>query len=88
MSTALSPVRLIRDRPTWLIYLQLSTFATFVYGLSAAVPLLRADQGTSATVAGLHGTSMAAGTIAAGLLLPCSPVRTGGARRAGSGWRE
>ncbi|MGW3353482.1 MFS transporter [Nonomuraea rubra] len=70
MSTALSPVRLIRDRPTWLIYLQLSTFATFVYGLSAAVPLLRADQGTSATVAGLHGTSMAAGTIAAGLLLP------------------
>ncbi|MEV1005111.1 hypothetical protein [Nonomuraea sp. NPDC050202] len=70
MTTALSPDRLIRDRPTWLIYLQLSTFATFVYGLSAALPLLRADQGTSATVAGLHGTSMAAGTIAAGLLLP------------------
>ncbi|MFD0469525.1 MFS transporter [Nonomuraea thailandensis] len=70
MSTALSPVRLIRDRPTWLIYLLLSVFATFVYGLSAALPLLRADQGISATVAGLHGTSMAAGTIAAGLLLP------------------
>ncbi|AQZ68339.1 major facilitator superfamily MFS_1 [[Actinomadura] parvosata subsp. kistnae] len=82
MSTALSPVRLIRDRPTWLVYLLLSAFATFVYGLSAAVPLLRADQGTSATVAGLHGTSMAAGTIAAGLLLPLLTRRYG--RRATS----
>ncbi|MGR6914039.1 MFS transporter [[Actinomadura] parvosata] len=82
MSTALSPVRLIRDRPTWLVYLLLSAFATFVYGLSAAVPLLRADQGTSATVASLHGTAMAAGTIAAGLLLPLLTRRYG--RRATS----
>nr|WP_277350310.1 MFS transporter [Nonomuraea sp. FMUSA5-5] len=60
----------------------LSAFATFVYGLSAAVPLLRADQGTSATVAGLHGTAMAAGTVAAGLLLPLLTRRYG--RRATS----
>ncbi|TYB47444.1 MFS transporter [Nonomuraea sp. PA05] len=77
MTTAPSTVRLVRDRPTWLIYLQLSTFATFVYGLSAALPLLRADQGTSATVAGLHGTAMAAGTITAGLLLPLLTRRYG-----------
>jgi predicted MFS family arabinose efflux permease len=68
--TVLEPIRLIRDRPTWLVYLQLGTFATFLYGLSAALPFLRADQHTSATVAGLHGTAMAAGAIAAGLALP------------------
>ncbi|WP_219463213.1 MFS transporter [Nonomuraea rhizosphaerae] len=70
-------VPLVRDRPTWLIYLQLGTFATFVYGLSAAVPLLRIDQGTSGTVAGLHGTAMAAGTIAAGLCLTLLTRRYG-----------
>ncbi|MEV4178355.1 MFS transporter [Nonomuraea sp. NPDC049709] len=82
MTTVLPPVRLIRDRPTWLVYLLLSTFATYLYGLSAALPLLRADQRTSATVAGLHGTSMALGTIAAGLLLPLLTRRFG--RRATS----
>ncbi|TDD47997.1 MFS transporter [Nonomuraea terrae] len=69
MTSVLPRVRLVRDRPTWLIYLQLGTFASYLYGLSAALPLLRADQGTSATVAGLHGTAMALGTIAAGLAL-------------------
>lgn len=78
----LSSVRLIRDRPTWLVYLQLATFSTYLYGLSAALPLLRADQRTTATVAGLHGTSMAFGTIAAGLLLPLFTRRFG--RRATS----
>ncbi|MEU8251874.1 MFS transporter [Nonomuraea sp. NPDC048916] len=70
MSTAAGRIRLIRDAPTWLIYLQLGTFATFLYGLSAALPLLRQDQQVSNAVAGLHGTAMAAGTILAGLFLP------------------
>ncbi|MFC4111752.1 MFS transporter [Nonomuraea zeae] len=82
MTTISEPVRLVRDRPTWLIYLQLCTFATYLYGLSAALPLLRADQRTSATVAGLHGTAMAIGTIAAGLALPLLTRRFG--RRATS----
>lgn len=82
MTTVVPPVRLIRDRPTWLIYLQLGVFASYLYGLSAALPLLRADQGTSATVAGLHGTSMAVCTIVAGLLLPLLTRRLG--RRATS----
>ncbi|GAA3712275.1 MFS transporter [Nonomuraea antimicrobica] len=77
MTTVLPSARLVRDRPTWLVYLQLGTFATFLYGLSAALPLLRADQRTSATVAGLHGTSMALGTIVAGLLLPLLTRRLG-----------
>ncbi|MEV4396663.1 hypothetical protein [Nonomuraea sp. NPDC049607] len=70
MSTVSVPIRLVRDRPTWLIYLLLGAFATFMYGLSAALPLLRADQRTTATVAGLHGTAMALGTVGAGLTLP------------------
>lgn len=69
MSSISERARLARDRPTWLIYLQLGTFATFIYGLSGALPLLRLDQRTSGTVAGLHGTAMAAGTILAGLSL-------------------
>ncbi|MGC5016796.1 MFS transporter [Streptosporangium sp. DT93] len=68
--TAIAPVRLVRDRPTWLVYLQLGVFATYLYGLSAALPLLRIDQQLSQTVAGLHGTSMAVGGILTGLVLP------------------
>ncbi|WP_248960788.1 MFS transporter [Sphaerisporangium perillae] len=62
--------RLTRDRPTWLIYLQLATFATYLYGVSAALPLLRLDQGVSQAVAGLHGTAMAVGGIVSGIAIP------------------
>ncbi|MEU8269905.1 MFS transporter [Sphaerisporangium sp. NPDC049002] len=62
--------RLTRDRPTWLIYLQLAIFCTYLYGLSAALPLLRIDQGVSQAVAGLHGTSMAVGSIICGIAIP------------------
>ncbi|WP_433368467.1 MFS transporter [Streptosporangium sp. CA-115845] len=75
--TAIAPVRLIRDRATWLIYLQLGVFATYLYGLSAALPLLRIDQGISQAVAGLHGTSMALGGIITGLALPWLTRRIG-----------
>ncbi|MEV8630540.1 MFS transporter [Streptosporangium sp. NPDC051023] len=62
--------RLTRDRPTWLLYLQLGVFATYLYGLSAALPMLRIEQGVSQTVAGLHGTMMAIGGVTTGLALP------------------
>lgn len=75
--TAIAPVRLIRDRATLLIYLQLGVFATYLYGLSAALPLLRLDQGLSQAVAGLHGTAMAVGGIITGLLLPWLTGRIG-----------
>ncbi|WP_030925225.1 MFS transporter [Streptosporangium amethystogenes] len=75
--TAIAPVRLIRDRAIWLIYLQLGAFATYLYGLSAALPLLRLDQGVSQAVAGLHGTSMAVGGIITGLALPWLTGRIG-----------
>ncbi|MEU8041370.1 MFS transporter [Streptosporangium sp. NPDC049078] len=75
--TATAHVRLIRDRATWLIYLQFGVFATYLYGLSSALPLLRLDQGVSQAVAGLHGTAMAAGGIVTGLVLPWVVGRIG-----------
>ncbi|MCD0449864.1 MFS transporter [Actinocorallia sp. API 0066] len=51
------------------MYLQVGVYATMIYGLSAALPLLRADQGTSQTVAGLHGTALALGTVLCGAAL-------------------
>ncbi|GII88403.1 MFS transporter [Sphaerisporangium siamense] len=68
---------LTRDRPTWLIYFQLCIFATYLYGLSAALPLLRLDQGVSQAVAGLHGTAMAAGGVTSGLAMPRVMARLG-----------
>ncbi|XVQ85202.1 MFS transporter [Microbispora siamensis] len=70
-------IKVTRDSPTWLIYLQLATFATYLYGLSAALPLLRAELGVSQAVAGLHGTGMALGGMAGGLALPALTRRFG-----------
>jgi MFS family permease len=62
--------RLVRDAPTWLVYGQLATWAYFVYGFSPVVPLLRVEQGTSQTVASLHGTAFALGAMAGAALIP------------------
>ncbi|ROO85353.1 putative MFS family arabinose efflux permease [Actinocorallia herbida] len=60
---------LTRDGATWLVYLQVGVYATMLYGLSAALPILRAEQGASQAVAGLHGTALAVGTILCGASL-------------------
>ncbi|MFI9558471.1 MFS transporter [Nonomuraea endophytica] len=70
-------IRLTRDLPTWLVYLQLGAFATYLYGLSAVLPLLRQEQQVSNAVAALHGTAMAAGTLLAGAALPFLERRYG-----------
>ncbi|MEV7007393.1 MFS transporter [Streptosporangium sp. NPDC051022] len=75
--TTIVPVRLVRDHATWLLYLQLGVFTTYLYGLSAALPLLRIEQGVSQTVAGLHGTMMAVGGVLTGLMLPWLTRRVG-----------
>ncbi|MEO3814668.1 MFS transporter [Sphaerisporangium sp. B11E5] len=76
-STSAGSTRLTRDRATWLIYLQLVIFATYLYGMSAALPLLRLDQGVSQAVAGLHGTAMAVGGILTGTAIPWLTRRFG-----------
>lgn len=58
---------LVRDRLTWLIYFRLAAYGWFLFAFTALQPLLRSEQGTSGTVAGLHGTFFAGGVIVAGL---------------------
>lgn len=55
-----------RDQVFWLAALQTGVFGIFMGGFGPALPLLQADQGTSAAVAGLHGTAMGISSIIAG----------------------
>jgi len=55
--------RPILDRPTKITYIQLATFAWFMYGFGASQALLRDDQGVSKTMSSLHGTFLAVGGI-------------------------
>lgn len=64
--------RLVRDRLTLTLYTPFITWGWFLYGFSPAVPLIAAEQGISRGQAGLHGTAMAVGTIASGLV--SSPI--------------
>ncbi|MEN9411850.1 MAG: hypothetical protein RIQ92_287, partial [Actinomycetota bacterium] len=52
------PAKLNRDSFFWTIALQTVVVNFFLGGFGPAQPLLRADQGTSLTIAGLHGTAM------------------------------
>jgi predicted MFS family arabinose efflux permease len=56
-------VRLERDRRTWLTYGQLGVYGWFLYGFGPSLTLLRAEQGFTRTVAGLHGTALAVGAL-------------------------
>jgi len=57
-----------RDRVFWTISAQIALVNFYLGGFGPAQPLLREDQGTSLTVAGLHGTAMGVASIIAGAL--------------------
>ena len=59
-----------RDRIFWTISAQIALVNFYLGGFGPAQPLLREDQGTSLTVAGLHGTAMGLASIIAGALNP------------------
>jgi len=52
----------------WLLALQTGVFGIFMGGFGPALPLLRADQGTTAAIAGLHGSALGVASIIAGYL--------------------
>ena len=56
-----------RDSFFWTIALQGAAVNIFLGAFGPSQPLLRADQGTSLTIAGLHGTAMGVASIMAGL---------------------
>jgi MFS family permease len=57
-----------RDRYFWSIALQTYIVNFFLGGFGPAQSLLREDQGTSLTIAGLHGTAMGLASVAGGLV--------------------
>ena len=61
------PHTFTRDKTFWTIALQVTILNFYLGGFGPAQPLLRADQGTSLTVAGLHGTAMGVAAIVSGL---------------------
>ena len=67
MDGTVEHARLRRDRVTWTLYGLYAAYGYFLYAFGPAVPLVRDEQQTSATVAGLHGTALACGTVLAGL---------------------
>lgn len=67
----------LRDFPTWITYAQLALYGWFLYAFGPSLALLRDEQGTSRTVASLHGTALAAGSVGAALLVPVVVRRFG-----------
>jgi hypothetical protein len=59
------PHQIKRDKYFWTIALQTVCVNIFLGSFGPAQPLLRADQGTSLTIAGLHGTALGVASIAA-----------------------
>lgn len=56
-------MRIERDRLTLAVYTVPAVWGWFLYSFGPSVPLLRAEQGTSRAVAGLHGTALAVGSV-------------------------
>ena len=59
-----------RDRFFWVAAIQTAVVNLYLGGFGPAQSLLRADQGTSLTIAGLHGTAMGVASILAGWANP------------------
>ena len=62
--------KLKRDSLFWTVAGQATILNFFLGGFGPSQPLLREEQGTSLTVAGLHGTMMGIAAIIAGLIHP------------------
>lgn len=62
---------------TVLTYAQLGLWGFFLYGFGPVVPLLRDEQGTTAAVASLHSTGLAAGALIGASAFPWLTGRLG-----------
>lgn len=59
-----------RDQYFWIVSVQTAIINFYLGGFGPAQSLLRADQGTSLTIAGLHGTALGVASIFAGWANP------------------
>jgi len=69
-----------RDRFFWVVAVQTAIVNFYLGGFGPAQSLLRADQSTSLTIAGLHGTAMGVASIFAGWANPRIAHRYGRSR--------
>jgi len=74
------PKNFQRDRFFWVVAIQTAIVNFYLGGFGPAQSLLRADQGTSLTIAGLHGTAMGVASIFAGWANPRIAHRFGRSR--------
>ena len=74
------PKNFQRDRFFWVVAVQTAIVNFYLGGFGPAQSLLRADQGTSLTIAGLHGTAMGVASIFAGWANPRIAHRFGRSR--------
>lgn len=75
--TTTTGTRPVHDRPTWIAYVQLAFWAWFLYAFGATQALLRDEQGTTRSVAALHGTTLAIGGLIGALLTARAVARWG-----------
>ena len=77
-TTAADPsTRVRRDRMTWSLYAVFGAIGWYLYVLNPSIVLLSDELGTTAAVAGLHGTSGAAGAATGAALLAQASRRLG-----------
>jgi hypothetical protein len=74
-----------RDRYFWTVAFQTVCVNIFLGSFGPTQPLLRADQGTSLTIAGLHGTSIGLASVFAGLATLTSLIALAEQRQPGLG---
>lgn len=72
-----APVRVVRDPLTLALYGPFLAWGWYLYSFTPTVPLLITELGISRTLAGLHGTAMAVGTVLAGLVSEQLALRFG-----------
>ena len=68
---------ILRDRPTWFVYVAFFAFGWTFYALGPAFSFLREEQDTSRFVSSLHSLGLATGTLIAGLMLAWLTTRFG-----------
>lgn len=59
--------RPVRDKTTWISYLQATCFGWFIFGFGGTLQFLREDLDLSRTVVSFHSLAMSVGSVTAGL---------------------
>lgn len=72
--------RPVRDKTTWISYLQATCFAWFIFGFGGALQFLREDLDLSRTLVSFHSLAMAFGSVTAGIATSSIIKRTGRGR--------